>query len=82
MEWILIVIELWVLCGIAAAGFAFAFWQGKFELIAESNRREDLGYALMFGLTFGPLALLISFFAGGFGKYGWRLWPKARSTKP
>lgn len=73
MNWLRVVIAAWALCGIAAAGFEVAYFQGKYKLSAKSEYREDLGHSLMFGLLFGPVALIVSFFAGGFGKYGWRL---------
>ncbi len=67
------VVVLWVACGIGAAGLSFAYFQGKYPTIAATNRRADLGNALMMGLVFGPIALFAEFFLSGFGEHGWRL---------
>jgi hypothetical protein len=67
-------LALWLLCGIGGAGFMFAYFQDEYPESAESQRREDLGMATLFG-AFGPVALVAGFLFSGFGKHGWRLWP-------
>lgn len=69
----LLIAAAWVACGIASAGFDFAYFQGKYPTIAKESRLEDLGQALLLGIITGPVALVVAFCLGGFGKYGWRL---------
>ncbi len=59
-----------LLCAVISAGIGFAMAQGEFKVIAKEKYREDLGFAWLYSLTFGPLALLIFFFLSGFCKYG------------
>lgn len=68
---------LWLVYGVLAAGFGFAYFQGKYP-VGRDDRAENLGFWLLVGLVFGPIALLVSFFGTGFGKYGWKLWTKER----
>ena len=65
----ILVIVGWVACGILAAGFLFPDFQVEYSC----SQREALGLSLLLGLIWGPVMLLIAFFATGFGRHGWRL---------
>lgn len=69
----LLYILLWALCGVAAAGLIFAYFQGRFEKTADQYLALDREFALLFGLSAGPLALVIAILGTEFGRYGWRL---------
>lgn len=68
---IILMIIGWIVCGIFAAGGLFATMQGDFS--SDESTREDLGVALLIGLAFGPVALVLSIFLSGFYEHGWRL---------
>jgi len=69
--WVLI-LTVWVACGILAAGYTFAYFQGEYADHAEFTRRADQRFATMMGLS-GPIGLGVAYFAGRRGRYGWRL---------
>lgn len=77
---ILLVVIVWIVCAIVAAGGFFANLQGDIREIypasAAKHRRENLGASLGLGLACGPLALVVSVFATGFYQHGWRLWER------
>lgn len=57
-------------------GTLFAYLQSKFPEIARSDRRYDMGVAIITGCLWGsvgPLGILFAAFVSGFWKYGWRL---------
>jgi hypothetical protein len=66
----------WYAAGLVGAGWVFSMAQSKFPELAESDRRQDAGYACLFAFG-GPVTLVVSFFVSGFGQYGW--WRKAGS---
>ena len=70
---LLLFIEIWILCGILAAGISFAYWQGAYSFRSKENKLLDLIFSLTWGLLFGPIFLIIAFIGSGFAKYGWRL---------
>ena len=70
---ILLIVVAWVACAVGTAGFWFAYFQGEWPNSAKYNRREDLGDAMLVGLVFGPIGLIVSFFGTGFAEHGWRL---------
>lgn len=59
----------WLSCGVIAAGFDNAYFQRKWPIC---NGREDLGKALIV-IPLGTMALVVTFFITGMGKYGWSL---------
>jgi cytochrome bd-type quinol oxidase subunit 1 len=69
----LILVLVYVLCGIGGAGFFYADFHGRYPTVR--NHRDDLAAALLFGFL-GPVALVLGFFMSGFGRYGWSLWRK------
>lgn len=65
----------WVACGVAEAGFNYAYFQRQFPAIADGMRRPDVKVSLIFSLL-GPIALVATLIAGGH-KHGW-LFPGSR----
>ena len=64
------------ICVIIVAGLCFAHFQGDFPFLAKDEKREDLGFAVVMGLSYGAFSLLGVFLAlcmSGFAKHGWRL---------
>ena len=53
--WVLL--ALWIVCGVIAAGLQYATVQREFPGIAAENRRADTWLVIAFGCT-GPVALL------------------------
>lgn len=68
----------WLLLGFIGSGFAYSDHQFSYREIADSDRREQVGMALLLGL-FGPVGLLICFLLSGFGRFGW--WQSNRRPK-
>jgi hypothetical protein len=65
----------WIVCGAFAYAIRFAYFQRKYPTLAQKDRRiDDMGAAMLFGLIFGPIALVIELFSSGFAEYGlkWR----------
>lgn len=65
-------IIIWLLCSFASYGFIFAYVQGRFALIAEGTRREDMFMSALFSLG-GPVTLTAAIIITEGFKYGWRL---------
>ena len=63
-------IVAWLVCAIITASIALGHFQGKYPRTEKENYRSDLSGAWFFGLFFGPVALVISFFLSGFCQYG------------
>lgn len=66
---------VWGILGLLGSGFLFAYVQSEFPLIAREEWREDLGISILLAAT-GPIFFCVGFCFTGFGKHGWRLWPK------
>ena len=70
---------IWLIVGyvvsvIFAYGSCFAFFQGKFPLIAEENYSTDLAFALLMSCL-GPISIISGYFTGyRFKKYGLKFW--------
>lgn len=62
---------VWLVCGVAAAGFEYAYFQRAYPSIALQQERVDWWYA-MSSILFGPFALAITY-ATRSTKYGWSL---------
>ena len=68
---------LWLVPGIVTAGFAFAFLQGCFKLIAAKEYKSDQRFTRCVAV-FGPVTLIAYWITGlvsGYKvfSYGWRL---------
>jgi hypothetical protein len=68
---------LWLTPGIVTAGFAFAFYQGRFKVIAAENYKHDRILMPLMAI-FGPCNLVGYYIAGLITQekhfsYGWRL---------
>lgn len=63
---------LWLACGFYASGVYYAYFQRQWPTIADEERPEDTGGAVIFVLL-GPIGALISTFMSGFLKHGWLL---------
>lgn len=59
-------IVAWLVCATIAASIALRHFQNKYPRAAKEDYRSDLSWAWFFGLFFGPVALVISFFLSGF----------------
>jgi uncharacterized membrane protein YedE/YeeE len=66
-------VVFWLACGVYAAGAEFAYFQGRFPMLAKEDYRTDLGTAFLIGLLFGPIGAVCATFYTGFLHYGWRL---------
>jgi hypothetical protein len=62
---IVILLSVWVLCGVLGYGLMFSYLQGEYKAIASSEYREDLK-ASLFVAFFGPLGLFALFMTGTF----------------
>ena len=71
----------WFGCGLAGAGWLFAYFQGEYPFSAEASRSAD-GAVAMLAVVFGPISMvaslicLHSFADEGQSplRHGWRLW--------
>ena len=63
-----LLVAAWIACGIGAAGFGYA----HLESILPAPR-ESFWVSLIYGLCFGPLALVVTYVFSGYGRHGWRL---------
>lgn len=74
--WVLFWI-IWVVCAIVAHGFNFAYWQGKFPMLAREHYWNDLIFSIIW-CSFGIVALnnLLIFQICGkrVFNYGFKLW--------
>ena len=59
----------YIVCSVLAYGLTFADVQAAWPRIAVEKYREDMGFAMMIGLT-GPIGLVISFLMSGLGQHG------------
>lgn len=71
----------WILCGILATGFKNGFWRGRYHILIYDDGRSDLIRELIFGLLFGPLALICNLICTDLGRYGWTLSGSRKITK-
>jgi hypothetical protein len=66
---IIMIIALWLTCGLWASGRAFAFYQGNWPSLAKRSHSKDMARSYKWGMGGGPLSLLISLCdqRGGYG---------------
>ncbi len=69
MEWIIIILFGWLVCGILGYGITFGDMQGSFPTIAEDGYRRHFTFAVFIGLL-GPAGLIVSFFMSSFVEHG------------
>lgn len=69
-----IVLAVWLICGIFNAGVAYAYFQGQYPTIAQKMRGSNAVFALYMGI-FGPTGVPVSVFGSKFLKHGWKLPP-------
>ena len=69
MKVILLVLIIWLICGILTYGITFAYMQEEYPLVAEIGYEADRNFAILLGIC-GPIGLLVSFFRSGFAKHG------------
>ena len=60
----------WLVCAIITASAALGHFQRSCPSMAKIAYRDDLAMSWLFGLIFGPLGLIISFFMSGFCRHG------------
>lgn len=63
MEWI-VIIAVWIFCGVVAYGRTFAHFQRQFPNVGSVD--EDRTFAMMFAAT-GPFGMVISLLMGKHG---------------
>jgi hypothetical protein len=66
---IILLIALWLVCGLWASGRAFAYFQGKYPSLAKIQHGRDRSWSYMWGMSGGPFAVLVSLcdHKGGYG---------------
>lgn len=69
------IVLAWLVCGVIAGGAVNADFRGTYPDLysREAKARAGCARSLGFGLTFGPLSLLMSPFFTGFYQHGWTL---------
>jgi hypothetical protein len=70
---LLILIILWILCGIVAAGIHYAYFQRRFPSLANEMRERDILHAYSWAI-YGPVGLIVSLCLSERLRYGW-CWP-------
>jgi len=73
--WMICAAVVWVVCGLTAAGFDFAYFQDEYAPLAERDFARDLCDALTWGLFLGMPALIAVVWHTKCA-HGWRLWQK------
>lgn len=66
--WILIIL-IWLLFGFIASGFTYAYFQRKYTLLRDSNRKLDFELAIS-DIPHGLISLLVIYKLKQY-KYGW-----------
>lgn len=69
----LAILVVWVVCGLIAAGWSLAHFQRKFPSLAEQSYPKDLRISLAYGLSLGPVAMVLMYFLTDRAHYGWML---------
>jgi hypothetical protein len=65
---IIMFVALWLVCGLYASAKSFAYFQGKYTLIAKESYYKDIKWCLGWGVGFGIIAFCVSLFmAKGYG---------------
>ncbi len=61
---IIMIVAIWVICGVFTYGLSFAYVQKEFSTIAERDYKKDKRYALYLGLL-GIFSLIVVLFTNG-----------------
>ena len=61
----------WIVCGILAYGFTFAYFQRQYPILSDANRIYDRMFAILF-LIGGLFGLVIVVIRRGY-QHGWKL---------
>lgn len=73
-------VAAYAVCAFLTSGMCFSYMQGALPQISETDRREEVGAAIFFGLAagiFGPFGVLLAWLLSGFAKYGvWKSYRK------
>jgi len=69
---VVILLVVWVLCGVFNYGGTYAYFQDEFSLIAEDARGKHRAFAFTMGV-FGPFATPVVVWGSEVLKHGWRL---------
>ena len=83
----LVVVTLWVICGIITHGMSFGYWQKNWPELAEQHKKDNIITSIVLGLA-GPIGLFLITFhiishklVGVFevngvkrDKFGFKLW--------
>ena len=73
---IILIIISYIICSIWCIGLFFAHSQGYYPVLAVVDRRQDLGKAIIVGLSLGLFSIIgvgLAYLLTGFGEYGWRI---------
>ena len=68
---IIILLTIWIVCGIITYSIAFAWFQGELPTLSERYYREDMGCAILVGIL-GPVALILVFLVSGLAEHGFK----------
>ena len=64
----ILILAIWILCGIIGSGIYLAYFQKKWPSLAEENYNRNVSHSLIL-ILFGPIALFVAL--GSYGtKYG------------
>ena len=74
------IILWWFICGALYAGIDYAYFQNKFRCQAKRDRIRDYFYAILVGISLGPIALTPIFFDSDRTRYGWRFIPYSKDN--
>lgn len=69
----LIILAAWLCCPVLCYGMDLAYFQREYPMIAKESASSDRVEAVvsgLFGLTLGPLALVVAFFMFKKAKHG------------
>ena len=73
LTYVLVLIAvIWMICGILAYGFTFAYFQREYPSIANGEYKNNLKFSLLIGL-FGPFGLRSALRDEGY-KHGLKFW--------
>lgn len=73
MTLLLLLIGLWLLCGLLSYGWSLAYFLAKYPLIAEKWYWRTVGFSLVWGFLYGPISVFI-LLAVRVYRHGWRLY--------
>lgn len=64
---------VWIISGILSYGIGFAYSQRHYPSVAKEEYKHDLIYALLVGLVFGPVGLVMELLLKQY-KHGLKFW--------